>query len=98
MSFTNKQAAELALTTDSNLLYTPPTDAQIRAFTVHNPTGAAVNYTVEVNALAMVSRSIAAGATEVVSTLFNQQLQADEPLTMTGEGLNVMVTVVEITG
>ena len=98
MAFTNKQAAALTLVTDNNAIYTPVTDAQIRAFTVHNPTAEAIAYTVDYNGLALVSRSIAAGATEVVSTLFNQQLNADEPLNMTGEGLNVMLTTVEITG
>ena len=98
MSFINKQAAAITLATGSNAVYTPETDAQIRAFTVHNPTAALINFTVEYNGLAMVARSIAAGATEVISTLFNQQLKAGEPLTMTGEGLNIMLTVVEITG
>ena len=98
MSFINKQAAAITLTAGSNAVYTPETEAQIRAFTAHNPTAALISFTVESNGLALVSRSIAAGTTEVVSSLFNQQLKTGEPLTMTGEGLNIMLTVVEITG
>jgi len=45
----------------------------------------------------MIKKTITAGATEVISSLFNQQLVKDEPLTMTGEGANVLITVVEIT-
>ena len=45
----------------------------------------------------MVKKTITSGATEVISSLFNQQLVKDEPLTMTGEGANVLITVVEIT-
>lgn len=98
MSFTNKQAAAQVLVAGSNTIYSPPTDAQIRAFTIHNPTAAPVSLTVQSNGLALVAKTLSEGATEVLSTLFNQQLKKDEPLTMTGEGLNVMLTVVEITG
>lgn len=97
MKLTNKQAANITLATGSNTVYLPGTDAQIRAFTVSNPTEANIDLTVEVNGKQMVKKTVTAGATEVVSSLFNQQLVKDEPLTMTGEGANVLLTVVEIT-
>ena len=97
MKLTNKQAANITLATGSNTVYLPDTDAQIRAFTVNNPTEANIDLTVEVNGKQMVKRTVTAGATEVISSLFNQQIVKDEPLTMTGEGANVLLTVVEIT-
>lgn len=97
MKLTNKQAFNGTLTTGSNTVYLPPTDAQIRAFTVHNPTAANIDVTVTVSGKLMVKKTITAGATEVISSLFNQQLKKDEPLTMTGEGANVLLTVVDIT-
>ncbi|WP_372844805.1 hypothetical protein [Psychrobacter sp.] len=97
MKLTNKQAANVTLATGSNTVYLPDTDAQIRAFTVSNSTAANIDLTVEVNGKQMVKKTITAGATEVISSLFNQQIVKDEPLTMTGEGVNVLLTVVEIT-
>lgn len=97
MRFTNKQAAIITLAAASNELYLPPADAQIRALTVHNPTAAPVDTTITINGKVMLKKTITAGATEVISQLFNQQLKKDEPMTMTGEGVNVMLTVVEIT-
>lgn len=97
MKLTNKQAANVTLATGSNTVYLPDTDAQIRAFTVNNPTVTNIDLTVEVSGKAMVKKTITAGATEVIASLFNQQLVKDEPLTMTGEGANVLLTVVEIT-
>lgn len=97
MRFTNKQAAIITLAAADNELYLPPADAQIRAFTVHNPTAAPVDTTITINGKVMLKKTITAGATEVISQLFNQQLKKDEPMTMTGEGVNVMLTVVEIT-
>lgn len=97
MKLTNKQAANITLATGSNTVYLPKTDAQIRAFTVHNPTADPIDLTVEVSGKAMVKKTITANSTDVISPLFNQQLVKDEPLTMTGEGANVLLTVVEIT-
>lgn len=97
MKLVNKQAANITLAAASNTVYLPPTDAQIRAFTVHNPTLANIDVTVTVSGKLMVKKTITAGATEVISSLFNQQLKKDEPLTMTGEGANVLLTVVDIT-
>lgn len=97
MKLTNKQAFNGTLATGSNTVYLPDTDAQIRAFTVSNPTAANIDLTVEVNGKQMAKKTITAGATEVIASLFNQQLVKDEPLTMTGEGANVLLTVVEIT-
>lgn len=97
MSFINKQAALVTLGAASNELYTPLSDAQIRAFTVHNPTEAPIDITVTVGAIKMLTKTIAANATDVLGTLFNQQLKKGAALSMTGTGINVMLTVVEIT-
>ena len=97
MKLVNKQAANITLSTGSNTVYLPKTDAQIRAFTVHNPTASPIDATVTVSGKLMVAKTVTAGATEVIASLFNQQLVKDEPLTMTGEGANVLLTVVEIT-
>jgi len=97
MKLTNKQAFNGTLSTGSNTVYLPKTDAQIRAFTTNNPTANPIDMTVLVNGKQMVKTTITAGATEVVSSLFNQQVKKDEPMTMTGEGVNVLLTVVEIT-
>lgn len=97
MKLTNKQAANILLTAASNTVYLPKTDAQIRAFTIHNPTADPIDVTVEVSGKVYVKKTITGGSTEVIASLFNQQLKKDEPLTMTGEGANVILTVVEIT-
>lgn len=97
MKLVNKQAANITLAAASNTVYLPKTDAQIRAFTVHNPTANPIDTTITVSGKTMVKKTITAGATEVISSLFNQQLKKDEPLTMTGEGVNVLLTVVDIT-
>lgn len=97
MKLTNKQAANITLGAGSNTVYLPKTNAQIRAFTVHNTTANPNELTVVVNGKTLVKKTLSANATDVISPLFNQQLQKDEPLTMTGEGVNVLLTVVEIT-
>lgn len=97
MKLTNKQAANITLGAGSNTVYLPKTDAQIRAFTIHNTTNDPNELTVVVNGKTLVKKTLSANATDVISPLFNQQLQKDEPLTMTGEGINVLLTVVEIT-
>lgn len=97
MKLINKQVANITLVTGSNTVYLPKTDAQIRALTIHNPTANPIDLTIEVNSKVMIKKTITSGATEVISSLFNQQLKKDEPLTMTGLGANVLLTVVEIT-
>lgn len=97
MKLTNKQAANITLAAASNTVYLPKTDAQIRALTTHNPTADPIELSIEVSGKAMVKKTITGGATEVIASLFNQQLKKDEPLTMTGTGANVLLTVVEIT-
>lgn len=97
MKLTNKQAANITLAAGSNTVYLPKTDAQIRAFTVHNPTVDPIEVSVTVSGKVVVKKTITAKSTDVISPLFNQQLVKDEPLTMTGEGANVLITVVEIT-
>lgn len=97
MKFINKQVTLATLGASSNEIYTPLTDAQIRAFTVHNPTAAPIDIVVTVGAIQMLKKTITADATEVLGSLFNQQLKKTEPLSMTGTGANVMLTVVEIT-
>lgn len=97
MKFVNKQVALAALGAASNEIYMPVTDAQIRAFTVHNPTDTPIDIVVTIGAIQMLTKTVTANATEVLGALFNQQLKKSEPLTMTGSGANVMLTVVEIT-
>lgn len=97
MKFTNVQAANMLLVAGNNTVYLPKADAQIRALTVFNPTTASVDVTASVNGKSYVKKTITAGATEVISQLFNQQLKKDEPFVMTGTGLNVLMTAVEIT-
>lgn len=97
MKLVNKQAANITLAAASNTVYLPKTDSQIRAFTVCNPTGVPIETTITVSGKLMVKKTITEGATEVIASLFNQQLKKDEPLTMTGEGANVLLTVVDIT-
>ena len=97
MKLINKQAANITLAAASNTVYLPKTDAQIRALTIHNPTAEPIDLTIEVSGKSMIKKTITTGATEVISSLFNQQLVKDESLTMTGKGANVLITVVEIT-
>lgn len=97
MKFINKQAALVTLGAASSEIYTPSTDAQIRAFTVHNPTAAPIDIEVNVGAVKLLTKTVTANATEVLSVLFNQQLKKGAALSMTGTGANVMLTVVEIT-
>lgn len=97
MKLINKQAANITLAAESNTVYLPKTDAQIRALTIHNPTAEPIDLTIEVSGKSMIKKTITTGATEVISSLFNQQLVKDESLTMTGKGANVLITVVEIT-
>lgn len=97
MKYINKQAALVTLGAASNEIYTPATDAQIRAFTVHNPTAEPIDIEVNVGAVKLLTKTITANATEVLSALFNQQLKKGAALSMTGTGANVLITVVEIT-
>lgn len=97
MAFINKQAALVTLGAASNEIYTAPTDAQIRALTIHNPTAAPIDLIVTIGTTPMLTKTITANATEVLSQLFNQQLKKTEVLSISGAGANVMLTVVEIT-
>lgn len=97
MKFINKQAANIVLTADINIVYEANTDAQIRALTVHNPTDANIDITLSIGAQQYIAKTVTAGATEVLSQMFNQQIQKAEQLLMSGEGANVLITVVEIT-
>ena len=97
MKQVNKQAALVTLATGNTVIYLPKTQAQIRALTVYNPTASPVDLSVDVGGKILVAKTVTANATEIISALFNQQLKKDEPIKMQGEGLNVMMTVVEIT-
>ena len=97
MKFTNKQAINTAIATEANFTYLPTADSQIRAFTVHNPTEASIEFTVSISGKIFVKKTLTAGATEVIASLFNHQVNKDEPMALTGLGANVIVTVVEIT-
>lgn len=94
MKFINKQA--ICQTISGQLDYVSPENAQIRAFTVYNPTSDNVECTVAINSKVFIKKTVTASATEVLSGLFNQQIGKDERLTITGGGLNVWLTVVDI--
>ena len=96
MKFTNKQALNQTLTTGDNK-YTPTVNAEIRAFTVFNPTAANIDLVVTIPAKQYIKKTITANATETINQLLNQQLKPSEDVIVTGEGLNVLMTVVEIT-
>lgn len=82
-------------TVSGQLDYVSPENAQIRAFTVHNPTSDNVECVVSVNSKTFIKKTITPNATEMLSGLFNQQIGKDERLTITGDSLNVWVSVVE---
>lgn len=96
MKFTNKQALNLTVMAGNNQ-YLPKADSQIRALTVHNPTLANIDMAISIGGKNYIKRTITAGATEIINQLFNQQLAKDVPMAITGIGLNVLLTVVEIT-
>lgn len=92
--FINKQA--ICQTVGGQLDYVSPEQAQIRAFTVHNPTSDSIECTVTANGKVFAKRTILANSSEMFTQLFNQQIGKDERLSITGDGLNVWVSVVEI--
>lgn len=94
MKFINKQA--ICQTISGSLDYVSTEQAQIRAFTVFNPTSDSVECTATLNGKAFVKRTILANKSEMFTQLFNQQIGKDERLTITGDKLNVWVSVVEI--
>lgn len=94
MKFINKQA--ICQTISGSLDYVSTEQAQIRAFTVFNPTSDSVECTAILNGKAFVKRTILANTSEMFTQLFNQQIGKDERLTITGDKLNVWVSVVEI--
>lgn len=94
MKFLNKQALNVVL--DGEQLYTAQSDVQIRAFTVHNPTSNNVDLTIKIGEQVYVKKMVATAQTEVINALFNQQIAKDETMTVTGDELNVLLTVVEI--
>ena len=96
MKFTNKQALNLTLVAGDNK-YTPTANSEIRAFTVFNPTDANIELVVRIATKQYIKKTVTAGATDTVNQLLNQQLKPSEDVVVTGEGLNVLMTVVEIT-
>lgn len=94
MKFVNKQA--VCQTVSGQIDYVSPENTQIRAFSVFNPTLGNVEYSVSLNGKMFVKRTVTPNATEVLSALFNHQIGKDERLTITGDGLNVWLTVVDI--
>lgn len=94
MKYVHKQA--ICQTLSGQLDHISPEKAEIRAFTVHNPTSDSVECVVTANGKVFVKKTVTPNATEILSALFNQQIGKDERLTITGDGLNVWLTVVEI--
>lgn len=76
--------------------YIASENLQIRALTVHNPTTNNIECVVAVNGNAFIKKTITPNSTEVLSGLFNQHVGKDEAMTFTGDGLNVLMSVVEI--
>lgn len=97
MKFNNKQGANLTLAASDNTVYQSSVEAQIRALTVHNPTAENIDVTASIGGKVYITKTVTNGATEVLGQLFNHQIKKAEALTMTGEGANVLLTVVEIT-
>lgn len=95
MKFINKQALNITLTAGDNN-HTPQADSQIRALTVFNPTLNNVDIVIKVSGRQFVKKTVTPNTTEVINQLFNQQIAKDEILTFVGDGLNVLMTVVEI--
>ena len=96
MKFTNKQALNQTLTAGDNK-YTPTVNAEIRAFTAFNPTADNIELVVKIADKQYIKKTVTANATETINQLLNQQLKPSEDVIVMGEGLNVLVTVVEIT-
>lgn len=96
MKFTNKQALNLTLVAGDNT-YIAKADSQIRALTVYNPTSDSMDLAIKISGKQYIKKTITTGSTEVINQLFNQQLNKDEPMIITGTGLNVLMTLVEIT-
>lgn len=98
MTIEYKQAYNDTLIAGSNTLYTAPagTLAQVRAFTAHNPTVAAVELVVLVDGNQFVKKTIAADATLILSELLNHQVNAAQVVTATGEGLNLILSLAEV--
>lgn len=92
--FISKQV--ICQTINNTLDYISPEKAEIRAFTMHNPTDQNIECTVAVSGIVFIKKTVTAGATETLSLLFNQQIGKDNRLTIAGDGLNVCLTVVEI--
>lgn len=98
MTIEYKQAFNGLLAAGSNTLYTTPaaTLAQIRAATAHNPTAGAVVLTVLVGGFKFVDKTVAVGASVVLSELLNHQVNAAQTVTATGEGVNIILSLAEI--
>lgn len=96
MKFNNKQALNTTLAAGNNE-YKATADSQIRALTVFNPTASNVELTIKIGGKQYVKKTVTAGATEIINVLFNQQIAKDELLVSTGEGLNMLLTIVEMT-
>lgn len=91
-----KHIQAICQTLNGRLDYFSPEKSEIRAFTVHNPTDDDVECTVTANGKVFVKKTVTPSATEIFGSLFNQQIGKDERLSITGDGLNVWVSVVEI--
>lgn len=96
MKFNNKQALNTVLTAGDNS-YKATADSQIRALTVFNPTANNVDLTIKIGGKQYIKKTVTVGATEVINALFNQQIGKDELMISTGEGLNMLLTIVEMT-
>lgn len=94
MKFINKQA--ICQTINGQIDYVAVAESQIRAFTLYNPTSDNVECHVGINGKTFIKKTITPNATEMLGSLFNQQIGKDERLTIHGNGLNVWLSVVEI--
>ena len=99
MATTYKQAYNNVLAAGDITVYTVPTatEAQIRALTIFNPTASTVTALVKLGINQFIEKAITTKSTLVVSELFNQQLIATGTVIVNGTGLNVILSVAEIT-
>lgn len=95
MKFNNIQAFNAPID-DKGLIYTPKANIQIRALTIYNKTSNNIVCDIGIGGKQYVHKTITAAGTEVINAIFNQQVNNGEQISITGNGLNAILTAVEI--
>lgn len=97
MIYVQKQANLSTLGDGDVEIYKATTNAQVRAFTVYNPSDKDnVICVVKVNDKELATKTLMPKKEIVLSFLFNQQIKPNDKIVVNGKGLNVMLTVTEI--